>query len=371
MSPGFAPAVAAKGLRGSSLTLPTHALDPVEWGKLVQSVQFHRLSGLLAASVHDHDLPATPEQREQAFREHSSAMQHCLKLEADLLQIGDILEQCDVSYRVLKGSAFAHLDYPDPALRAFADVDLLVRPEQYDSAVDALTRAGFERKFTEFRAGFDRRFGKGNSFKGPGGHELDLHRTFVMGPFGLTLDLDDLWSSADRFQIAGRSFETLAADQRFLHACYHAAIGNARTRLGPLRDLAGMLQRSDNPVDVDHALALTDRWQATAVVARAVQLAWDAFALPEIPLVQWARQVQPSSREQRALRTYVDLDMGVAAQSYAALQAIQGVRAKSAFVWALLFPSGSYGAGRHGGRWRRWRAAARQIGASRWRDLRK
>jgi hypothetical protein len=70
-------------------------------------------------------------------------------------------------------------------------------------------------------------------------------------------------------------------------------------------------------------------------------------------------------------RAYVALDMGVAAQSYAALQAIQGVRAKAAFVWALLFPSGSYGAGRHGGRWRRWRAAARQIGALRRSDFHK
>jgi hypothetical protein len=370
MSDGFVRAVAAKGLDGSSLPLPEQALDPAEWGKLVQSVRFHRLAGLLSARVHDHDLPTTPEQRDAALRDHATAMQLCLRLEADLFVVGDILEACDVRHRVLKGSSFAHLDYPDPALRAFADIDLLVYPEHYHTAVDALTGAGFERKFPEVRPGFNLRFGKGVSFTGPSGRELDLHRTFVMGPFGLMIDLDDVWGTADRFEIAGRSFETLDADQRFLHACYHAAIGNARTRLGPLRDLAGMLQRSANAVDIDHALALGERWRSTAVVARAVELTWDAFALPETTFARWARDFTPTNDDRRALRTYVDLDMGHAARSYAAIQAIPGVRAKTAFVWALVFPSRSFGAGRHGGRWRRWRAAARQIGALRWRNFR-
>jgi hypothetical protein len=365
MSDGFVRAVAAKGLHGSSLEFPGQALDAPAWKKLLQSVRFHRLAGLLAAAVHDNDLPATPEQRDEARADHATAMQHCLELEADLLRIGGLLDRCGVSHRVLKGPAFAHLDYPDPALRAFADIDLLVPSEHYDAAVAALTDAGFERRFMEVRAGFDHRFGKGVSFKGTNGHELDLHRTFVMGPFGLTLDLDDVWGSVDRFEIAGRCFDTLDADQRFLHACYHAALGNARTRLGPLRDLTGMLQRSDNAIDVDRALALSARWQSTAVIARAVGLAWDAFALPETPLARWARDFSPSERDRRALRTYLDLDMGYAARSYAALQAIHGVRAKAAFVRALAFPGQTYGAGRHHDRWRRWRAAARQIVALR------
>jgi hypothetical protein len=99
-------------------------------------------------------------------------------------------------------------------------------------------------------------------------------------------------------------------------------------------------------------------------------LAWYAFALPETPLARWARHFSPSDRDRRALRTYLDLDMGYAARSYAALHAVRGVRAKAAFAWALAFPDRSYGGGRHGGRWRRWRAAAGQIVAIRRGNLR-
>src|SRR5581483_6860625 len=172
-------------------------------------------------------------------------------------------------------------------------------------------------------------------------------------------------ATVDRFQIAGRSFDTLDPDLRFLHACYHAALGNTRPRLTPLRDLAGMLQRPVNTVDVARALALSRRWQSSAVVARAVTLAWETFALPEESLAQWARNFSPSGRDRRALRTYLDPELGYAARSVAALRAVPGLREKAAFAWALAIPDQTYGAGRHRSRWRRWRDATRQIVALR------
>ena len=358
---GFVRAVAAKGLRGSSLEFPKQPLEASEWEDLWRDVWLNRIDGLLAAAIHDGDFPATPEQREQASTGHSDALQLCLLLEADLLNVSGILHQSGIGCRVLKGPAFAHLDYPDPALRVFGDIDLLVRSEDYDASVAALTAAGFKRKFTEVRTGFDHRFGKGACFRGPNRHELDLHRTFVMGPYGLTLDLDDVWGSVDRFEIAGRTFETLDAEQRFLHACYHAALGRTDVRVTPLRDLAGMLQRTVDAVDVDRALELSSRWQSTAVVARAIALAWEAFALPDDPLARWARSFSPSGRDQQALRSYLDPAMGYAARSYASLRAVRGIRAKATFAWALAVPDRNYGAGRHHSRWRRWQEAARQI----------
>ena len=52
---------------------------------------------------------------------------------------------------------------------------------------------GGQRDQPPARPGFDRRFGKSFTYLMPGGVEVDVHRTFVMGPFGLTIELDDLW----------------------------------------------------------------------------------------------------------------------------------------------------------------------------------
>ena len=78
-------------------------------------------------------------------------------LERALGQGRDAPNESGVEHRVLKGSALAHLDYDDPALRSFGDNDVLVRSTQFDAAVAALTDRRAPRKFPEARPGFDRR----------------------------------------------------------------------------------------------------------------------------------------------------------------------------------------------------------------------
>jgi hypothetical protein len=365
MPSGLARAVASTELRDSDLRLPHAPLDDTAWQRLLSEVQSQRLVGLLASTVEESRLPVRSEQAAEVRDAHARSMHVCLALEADLFAAAAVLDDAGVEYRVLKGPAFAHLDYPDPSLREFSDIDLLVRSEQYDDAVTAFASAGYRRRYEEVRAGFDRRFGKGASFKGPDDREIDLHRTFVMGPFGLTIVLADLWATDASFRLAGRTFTTLDADQRFLHACFHAALGDFRVRLVPLRDVATMLQRAHDPVDLDRARSLSRRWRADVVVARAVRLAWEAFALPETPFTLWAESYRPRRHEERALRAYLDPAMGYAARSYTALRALPGIRAKAGFAFALAFPGRGYGSGRHAGMWERWRAAARQIVAVR------
>jgi Uncharacterised nucleotidyltransferase len=354
-------AVATTGLRGSALQFPEEPLADSDWQRLLNEAKAQRMIGLLAFAVHEGRLPARAEQIDEINEAHAHCMQVCLLLEADLLAATAVLEEAGVEHRVLKGPAFAHLDYADPSPREFSDIDLLVRSEQYDAAVAALAKVGYRRRYEEVRPGFDRRFGKGASLSGPGGREIDLHRTFVMGPFGLTIGLDDLWATSASFDLADRTFATLDTDGRFLHACFHAALGDVRVRLVPLHDLATMLQRTHDPVDLDRARHLSRRWRSDAVIARAVRLAWNAFALPETPFTRWAAKYRPARHDQRALRAYLDPRMGYAARSYAALRAVPGIRAKAAFAFALAFPGRQYGSGRHASRWTRLRAAAREV----------
>ena len=355
-------AVAATGLHGAGMRLPDELLPAPVWLDLVGRVQFHRVEGLFAAAVHGGALAADVDQRAEAAAVHADAMKVCVRLESDLVATGRVLEEAGVPFRVLKGPATAHLDYGDPALRTFGDIDLLVTSRSYDDAAVALAAHGYARKYREVRRGFDRRFGKGACFVAPNRRETDLHRTFVMGPFGLTIDLDRLWDESAPFEVGGRPFDALGADHRFLHVCYHAAIGNTTPHLSPLRDLAGMLQRpTPHPIDVDRVRRLAAEWRAQAVVARAIRLAWDRFALPPTELSSWAADYRATAAERRALAVYLDRGMGYAARSFAALAVVPGARDKARFAWALAFPDRQYGAGRHGGRLQRWKAAGRQI----------
>lgn len=360
--PDLAAAVASYGLAGTAHDLPTAALSTADWDHLLADTRRQRLTGLLLTACQDGALAVTAEQLDQVADAHTTAMTAALHLEAELLQIHDCLLGAGVDVRVLKGTAVAHLDYADPALRCFGDNDLLVRGDHFDLAVRTLVGAGLERRFPEPRPGFDRRFSKGTSFTRDG-LELDLHRTFVMGPYGLRLQPDDLWRGSAGFVVGGRPMEALDADCRFLHACFHAALGEKVPRLVPLRDVAQMLLHGD--LDVVRVRHLMETWGAKPVVATAVRAAWARLRLADVvALSAWAQRYPVDERSRRELAVYSDPEGSYAGKSLAAVRALPRWRDRVAFVRALALPDSAYLEGRTRGVARlRTGLAARRSGS--------
>lgn len=357
-------AVAGHGLPGVRSTLPEEPLEPPVWAHLMQFARHQRMTGLLVSAILDQALPATAEQAEEAQRAHRAFMVTALTLEATLVKTAALLDEAGIEYRVLKGTGVAHLDYPYPWLRSFGDIDLLVRSSQYDHAVEALVAAGHRRNFPEPRPGFDRRFGKGSCLIGPGGHEIDLHRTLAMGPYGLRVHLDDLWRRSSTFELAGRLFQALGPEERFLHGCFHAVLGNSPPRLVPLRDVAQM--QLTRPLDIDLIHFLSSSWGADAVVARAVRLAADALGLEsDTPLTRWALEFTPDRRDRQSLAVYSRAAQSYAAKSFAAVRAISGIRDKAAFVFSLAFPNRRYLEQRRQTATRRWLRGLTEVRRSR------
>lgn len=356
--------LASFGLAGTLHDCPQEPLDEATWTSLTRVVRQQRLTGMLTSAITAGAWPATPEQWEEALDFHVDATFGVLQLEWALLAVVEELAAAGVEARVLKGSAVAHLDYPRPHERIFGDVDLLVRGDDFDAAVATLTAAGYVRRFPQPRPGFDRRFSKGTSFAMPNGLELDLHRTFVMGPFGLLVDLEDVWTGHSEFQLAGSRLRGLSDEVRFLHACFHAALGDVEPRLVPQRDVVQMLL--SGKLDVELVRTLMRRWQAEPVVARAVALSWETLAVADVvALSAWAQHYTPTREQDAFLSVYRDPRGSYAAKELLALRTIRGLRDKSAFLHALLFPERQYLTGRHSHRSQRLRrawTAARESG---------
>jgi Uncharacterised nucleotidyltransferase len=340
--------VAAVGLVGSLTEFPAEPLDEAGWKRLLAQSEHQRVSGLLVAAITSGALPVTNEQLEQAIERHVGAMGACLLLERQLLEISDILDRHSIDHRVLKGSAVAQLDYSDPALRSFADIDLLVPSRQFDDAVRVLLKQGHARLYPEPRPAFDRRFSKGTTFKLATGFELDLHRTFVMGPYGLLVDLDELWSNSADFELGGHVLRTLGAEERLLHACYHAALGDYPPRLMPRRDIVEMVLFGNR--DERRLLALAANWGAEVVVAEGIKAAWQHLQIADVTsLSKWAENYQPSQRDRQRLKAYQISGHNYSAKSLAALREIPRWRDRMAFTTALILPQQSYITTRHRG----------------------
>jgi hypothetical protein len=274
-----------------------------------------------------------PGQTDAADAAHVEAMAVVLELDRVLLQVACELEANDIDFRVLKGAANAHLVYADPSLRAYGDVDLIIEQKRYSDAVCVLARAGFGRRTKEIREGFDAKFGKGTTLVGPHGHEVDLHRTLAFGPFGLSIVVDDLFSRPDTFTLGGRRLLALGPVERFVAACVHAALGDRRPRLLPMRDVAETLL--SGALDLSSVHRVCDRWQTAAVVSQAIRMTWDRFELADAtPLTAWARSYEPNRHEEAALALYRG-DRSWGAQAVASLPFVFGLRRKMSYLTAL------------------------------------
>ncbi|MGH3933157.1 MAG: nucleotidyltransferase family protein [Pseudonocardiaceae bacterium] len=375
-------AVAGYRLPGAGRAFPGEPLGEQAWAAVLAGARIHRLTGLLSAATGDGALPATQIQVQQAKAAHRAALLRVMTLERELIAVVELLAGEGVESRVLKGSAVAHLDYSDPALRSFIDLDVLVRARDIDRAVMVLSAAGFARTLAEPRPGFDRRFDKGLTLIRPAefGFELDLHRTFVLGPWGVLVDLDGLWDGGQEFTVGGHRVRALSLPNRFMHACYHAALGDWPLRLGSLRDVGEMLRRVDRgqldpgqldpgqldpgQLDPDGAAIrlLASSWGAEAVVAAAVA---DSRRLLGITspgeLSDWARRYVPNRREEAWLALHTHTDKTFSAQAIATLRILPRWRDKAAYLRALVLPDARYTAERHASAPARFRYAVREI----------
>lgn len=332
--------IVAWDLAACDAPLPEHALAELDWLRVLALARAQRSEGPLAHAIAAGALVVTPQQQDQAFAAHRAAMSLTLLLERDLLAIHGDLVAAGVDLLVAKGVATAHLDEADPSARAFGDVDLLVRSSGLPAAIRVIEQHGGTRRHLEPRPGFDTRFSKGVSFRFTGNCEIDLHRTLAPGPFGLLVDLHELFASRQRYELGGVELAALDRPSRFLHAAYHAVLGDAYPRLTTLRDLVTTAPASDDECRI--ALGRAERWRSTAVVGAALDQAIATFGwTPPEPLRSWVRLRPRPRREQRWLEAYTGDDRLPALQALHGLAALDGLGDRLAYARAIALPAPS------------------------------
>lgn len=316
-------------------------LDDPSWQALMGDVFNQRMEGLLMAAVAADLLPVSDPQFDSVRRASRIRASMDLLVERATVRTAVVLERAGIPFRLLKGPAWSHSLYPDPVQRGFGDVDILVEPGRWSDAVRALEDTGATRVFPELQPGFDERFGKDATFVAPGGFEVDLHRTLVLGAYGFWVDSEELFARSPRqVSIGTHPMDILDPDAAFVHACYNAALGDDPPRLVALRDVGQMV--CAGTVDPDGAYALANGWRAAGVVRHALGMVSDRLKVPfgASPLgrrfagrpTAWDRLILASYKGQA--RGYTSQLLGVVA--------VPGLRARVEYLAALAKPQRSY-----------------------------
>ena len=314
------------------------AIVPADrWRPLLGTLVSQRLTGLAVAALEAGELELTQEQETELLARQREAMLRALATERTLVELSGSLSEAGISCIVLKGPALAHTVYPEPEWRPFGDLDLLVRGRDWAAARSAVEALGFRRNVPEPRAGFDVRFGKAATHSNPDGLQVDLHRTLVLGPFGLWIEPEELFSATTEFSLGGHRLLRLDDEALFLHACVHASLGWAPPLLLPVRDVVqiGAAVRLDRRVIADRIRA----WRLAAVVAHALQAAEELLGAGVPALDGILDGIDVSDVERKALLAYTTARRRKGGLDLSMLQAIPGLKAKAAYLRDLLVPS--------------------------------
>lgn len=332
------PRIAGFGLPGFD---PAPCEPVMDWNNLARRLRERRLTGIGLHAVDSGWLPADEDQRAELEARHRELMLWNLHIEQRLLAFDAAFRHAGIDYVVLKGPSLAHTVYDDPALRAFGDLDLLVRSRDWSRASSILGDFGFKRRHAEAQPGFTQSFGKAAVHTDERGLEVDLHRTLVVGPFGLSIEPEELFRRTDQFSLGDRRLPSLDDTFLFLHVCMHAALGFRIPTLVPLRDVFQVAAHAD--VDWDEMGRWTRRWRLQAVVKHAVELAASVLeAEAPAEATRLTAGMAPTAKERRWLAAYTTDTRERGGPARLTIAAIPGMRAKAAYVRALLFPGRAF-----------------------------
>ena len=284
-----------------------------------------------------HDLAATDRQAGRGDS-HLAEMSLALFLERTLLEVVDLfdgLESPIGSSRVRQPPISIT---PTPSLRSFDDIDLLVPSRSSTQRPGPSPRPATASAYPNPYGGFDRRLPNGTSFPDSDDTEFNLHRTLVMGPYGLSIDLDELWASSSTFVLAA---QTIARARGTSTASRTRAI----TWSSPTRLHAW----SRSATSRNYSCAATSTWTRSAgwqsaggpkpLWREAVRSAWETLSLVDANALSfWAQHYEPEPWERRALSVYQRPDTSYAARSLASVSMIQGVSNKLAYLRGAHLP---------------------------------
>jgi Uncharacterised nucleotidyltransferase len=164
-----------------------------------------------------------------------------LAMTAELFRILKLFRQSGIECAVVKGPVLALRAYGDPAVRQYADLDLLVRNSDIARAAEIFLAAGYQSRVpaAAIRAG---KVPGEYVFRGPETKIIfELHTERTLRYFPLPLPIDDYFQRRTSLLLDGHAVPALSAEDDFILISVHGAT-HFWERLMWICDVAAMVQ---------------------------------------------------------------------------------------------------------------------------------
>jgi Uncharacterised nucleotidyltransferase len=287
--------------------LPGAAPPPRDgWAEHLDDLMARGLAGLFSASAAAGMIDIDAQMAGRLQRQLDAEAVRAVQLEGELIRLAPALEHLGAV--ILKGAVLAHAAYPDPLLRPFTDLDVLVPGTLMDHAVSVFATYGYERTRPEPAPGFDARVGKAVTLQHPGGVVVDLHRTLAAGNAADGIDVEELVAARRPVRVGSYTVPAPSWEAHLVECTLHAVVGDGLARPVSLRDIAEVVHHPS--FDPTQAAELALRWHVAELVGMGLRAARDGLGL-ELPnsLAALAHRVDltvPASEPARSARIRLD-----------------------------------------------------------------
>jgi hypothetical protein len=171
---------------------------------------------------------------------HRRQVVFTLGMTAELLRVLQLLRQSGIGALAVKGPALSVRAFGDPAIRRFADLDLLVRQEHIALAAKSLCAAGYQSRIKpeSIRAG--RIPGEYFFWRPHTRIKLELHTELTFRHFPRPIPLESYFLRQTSLFLDGYAVPVLSAEHEFLLLAVHGA-KDFWARLMWISDVAAMV----------------------------------------------------------------------------------------------------------------------------------
>jgi Uncharacterised nucleotidyltransferase len=224
-------------------------------------------------------------------RRHAAALVRWTFVLDHLTETLAALRAASVPCLVLKGAALALMRYPSPVFRPMDDVDVLVSPEDYTRAREALARGGFGYvSHADHETTYRSRDGRGT---------VELHRALASSGALFAFPFGALW---ERRQPMGPEVDgaTLGEADMLVHLSIHAAFQHGfALRLNQYLDFAQLVEPGVPADEVARRAQAAGAIESVAASARVAELLWGVPLAPELadhvppPIRRWVDELAP------------------------------------------------------------------------------
>jgi hypothetical protein len=231
----------------------------VDWARLLILAEEHGVASHLTASLRGLEEGLIPPEIRQALVDRQRVQNFfTLRLTAELFRILDRFTSEGIGALVVKGPVLAVQAYGDPAMRAYGDLDLLVRQRDIRRATELMIAAGYEAAVPLSAIDAGKIPGQ-YLFSNPDSKLLvELHNDLTLRYFPRRLPLEAFFARQIRVRFDAHEAPALSVEDELVLICIHGA-KHFWDRLMWIADVAALVSRQTG---ID--------WQRAADSAQAV-----------------------------------------------------------------------------------------------------